>query len=401
MLCLGWDFLFISGFFYRKIDYEIKDIRENILDRARHRASKWLSYQVSGADQLVGQVGGISKHKRPLLTLDPDYVLKPLQLDHRGIREMAFYEALNAASHTSGTRVYADFVAAKRDVGKTSWIDILAFSFAFLIQDSYVLKCESRILDAWTTVEKEAKLLRRLYRFVPGYFGMVRHEIADDDLGQTSIAAPGPYGIELDCYLLLQDITVNFEKPCVIDLKMGFQTFEPDAPESKRQRELEKYPQQDIFGFRIVGKRIYIPSHKEAGDNGFVFYPKHVGRSLGSHEGLRDAFVTFFGLDSIDASLRPSRLKMVTIILLKLRSLQHWFRDNEQFRFFASSLLIAYEGDIENGGNPDMVAVKMIDFGRVRRHRGGDPGYLKGLATVSSLLEEISTEWQRKELSDR
>ncbi len=344
---------------------------------------------------MVGQVGGVSKHKRPILTLDPDYVLKPLQLDHRGIRELAFYEGLNAAAHTSGTKAYIDFVSSKRVSVAPTWVDVLAFSLAFLLKDPYVLDCERRILDAWTAVEVEAKLLQRLYKFVPSYFGMVRHEMSESSL-DAALDLPTPYGIQLDCYLLLQDVTVNFKKPCVIDLKMGFHTFEPDAPEQKKKRERQKYPHQEVYGFRMVGKRMYLPSHREAGDDGYVFYSKHVGRSLSSYEALKDAFVIFFGLELVDRSLLASRLKTVTNILLKLRSLQHWFRDNDSFCFHASSLLLAYEGDTESRGNPDMVTVKMIDFGRVRRRRGGDEGYLKGMKTISSLLEEISTEWRVK-----
>jgi hypothetical protein len=37
----------------------------------------------------------------------------------------------------------------------------------------------------------------------------------------------------------------------------------------------------------------------------------------------------------------------------------------------------------------DIARAEMIDFGRVRRHDGGDPGYLKGLTTLIDLLEEI------------
>lgn len=368
-------------------------VREDILDRARHKASRWLSYRVSGAEQLVGQVGGVSKDKRPLLTLDPDYILKPLQLDHRGIRELSFYEAINAASHTSGTSYYVDFVASHREHVTRSWIDWIAFSIASMLQDPYVLECERRALEVWTTLDNEAKLLRRLYRFIPSYFGTVRHEMSEN-VPDKSPMVPGPYGIHFDCYLLLQDVTCQFQKPCVIDLKMGYRTYEPDAPESKKERERKKYPHQQTFGFRIVGKRIYIPSHKEAEDNGFVFYPKQAGRAFDSLEGLKEAFVIYFGLENVEAPLFHARLKTITNILLKLRSLQHWFRDNKQFCFYASSLLIAYEGD--RGGDPDIVTVKMIDFGRVRRQKGGDPGYLKGLTTVASLLEEILTEWNVK-----
>ena len=103
---------------------------------------------------------------------------------------------------------------------------------------------------------------------------------------------------------------------------------------------------------------------------------------------------------NVDTSLLQARLKTITNILLKLRSLQHWFRDNKHFCFCASSLLIEYEGDGEHNGNPEVVTVKMIDFGRVRRQKGGDPGYLKGLTTVASLVEDILTEWRIKADAD-
>ncbi|VEU38453.1 unnamed protein product, partial [Pseudo-nitzschia multistriata] len=55
-----------------------------------------------------------------------------------------------------------------------------------------------------------------------------------------------------------------------------------------------------------------------------------------------------------------------------------------------------YEGDTEpddvSGVQPDMAKAKMIDFGRVRRQAGGDPGYSKGVATLVSILEEILRE---------
>ena len=379
-----------------KIDYSNTSMCERVLERAKQRASKWLSYRVSGAGSMVGQVGGVSAHKRPLLTLEPDYVLKPMQCDHRGLRELAFYEAINAASRKSGSKAYAAFTTVKA-TETPSLLDLVAFSLALLLKDPYIVSSERKILNAWAMVEKEAKLLERLYQFLPRYYGMVRHEKSSDTVEkEESNGAKYKYGIGMDCYLLLNDITVNFKKPNVIDLKMGSQTFEPDAPDEKKNREQSKYPNQGVFGFRVVGERVYQPSHKNAASDGFVFYPKKFGRSLASRQDLKDAFVTYFGLETIEPSLLGTRLKAITNVLLKLRSLQHWFRSNTSFRFCASSLLIAYEGDTSSRDTLDLVNVKMIDFGRVRRQSGGDPGYLRGLETISSLLEEISTDWQQK-----
>ena len=45
-------------------------------------------------------------------------------------------------------------------------------------------------------------------------------------------------------YLVLGDKTNAFAKPCVMDVKIGTQTFEPDAPADKQARDLAKYPRQ-------------------------------------------------------------------------------------------------------------------------------------------------------------
>ena len=62
---------------------------------------------------MTGQVGGVSFHKRPLQTLKPDYVLKPLHTDHRGIRKMAFYEAIRVASCNQMSHSYSIFLVDK------------------------------------------------------------------------------------------------------------------------------------------------------------------------------------------------------------------------------------------------------------------------------------------------
>jgi hypothetical protein len=188
---------------------------------------------------------------------------------------------------------------------------------------------------------------------------------------------------------------MNFSDPCVIDIKVGMQSYEPDATEEKRLREFRKYPPQSEFGFRIVGMRIYDPSHIGACDNGFVFYDKEFGRSLATREELKEAFVSYFGAGTgtTPGSTRSVvRFSSISNILAHLRSIQQWFLENKSFCFCASSLLVVYEGNAEASQNPDLVKVKMIDFGRVRRQAGGDRGYLRGLNTLIKLFEEILEE---------
>ena len=71
---------------------------------------------------------------------------------------------------------------------------------------------------------------------MPSYYGL---------LGPLTGRLLGP-----DCYLLLRDTTATFTRPCVIDIKMGRQTYEPSSPAEKVDYEKKKYPEQATFGFR-------------------------------------------------------------------------------------------------------------------------------------------------------
>lgn len=132
--------------------------------------------------------------------------------------------------------------------------------------------------------------------------------------------------------------------------------------------------------------RIYQPSHPEARDNGFVVYSKEFGRSLATRDDVKSALKTYFGAGISKSTNSRVRHTSIASILSHLRPILNWFNGNESICFCASSLLIAYEGNAEN---LDLVNVKMIDFGRVRRKAGGDPGYVLGVETVIQLLEEI------------
>jgi hypothetical protein len=206
---------------------------------------------------------------------------------------------------------------------------------------------------------------------------------------------------------------------------MGTETFEPDCSNEKRRRESSKYAMQKVFGFRIIGMRIYDPDHQNSDDKGFRLFSKDYGRSLSEREQVVDAFRLFFssglnkkywtvanGTPSLNGSAATTssssprkrrdddeergcsiRIKAVSSLLLQLRSLRRWFEEhNTTLQFRASSLLFIYEGDPTRGGNGDVTMLKMIDFGHVRRMPGGDGGYLTGIKNLTQMLTEILTQ---------
>lgn len=405
-------FLFVRS----QIDYDNPSVRERILETAVKRASKWMALREE-ATPLIGQVGGRGRNKKPVLTLAADYILKPLVTDPRGLREIAFYEAIetvtqqhNANSLTQNNttvHTYAALFLGGQEGKKTgpiarTWemIDTFSLAFAMLLGYRFVQDQQEELREAWKAIKREMDSIHRLAKFVPRYYGVV---------GQSGVSSEHPFGVNEDAYIMFQSVTGIFSQPCVIDLKMGTHTYEPDAPSEKIARESGKYPMQQEFGFRIVGMRFYDPTHKQADEKGYRTFDKEYGRSLTTKESVVDALRTFFSggdptalseemeingkndMPPLVLSSSRVRLKAISDVHLNLRSLRRWFEENRSLQFVASSLLIVYEGDPLKG-NGDVTTLKLIDFGHARRNFGGDPGYTHGLRTLTHMLGDIVQE---------
>lgn len=395
-----------------QIEVENPELRRRILDKSMRRATKWIKLSQE-ATPMVEQVGG-RKNKKPVLTMSNEYVLKPLSIDHRGIREVAFYEALSVAQSRSNQQ-YTQFLSIFTDTPNNrrssssrialmrkpiEILDALAMTLAMLARDSQVQEAEANLRRAWRAVRQEVECINHLNKFVPRYFGVVKHEEGGRILSFRGKLDNGISPLEyfyLDgAYLLLSRLSERFSRPCIMDVKMGQVTFEPDAPEEKIQRESIKYPKQEVYGFRITGMRIYDPSHPDADENGCRFFDKDYGRSLHTPESVREAFRLFFSCDTNNDNAEDNsdgqlRRRVVSNVLLEVRSLRKWFEDvNKNLEFRASSLLLIYDADQSSNG--DVAMVRMIDFGRVRRKAGGDPGYRFGLRTVKKLLTDLLAE---------
>ncbi|KAL3922973.1 MAG: hypothetical protein SGILL_001921 [Bacillariaceae sp.] len=370
-------------------EYDNQHLTDIVLDMAANRAKRWMSFRVTGCSKMIGQVGGKSHQKRPLLTLEPNFVLKPVNMDHRGIREVAFYEAIQASSSKSQRETYCRLFGP-RDLEPLSSKDLFSSWRGRFRKTPEDHACcdESRL-------ENEIKLLHRLELFVPEYFGMA--EYIPDESKQAEDVDVCPFGTNYNSHLVFHNLTVAFSKACVLDLKIGTETFEVDAPQSKKDRERAKYPAQKDFGFRLVAMRIYDAHRPEEKTDGYVYYPKEYGRSLETRESVKYALLNFFGGESfMPKETRTIRANAIKKTLTQLKLIKKWFKDNDSFSFSASSILLVYEGDTESteaqGVQPDLATAKMIDFGRVRRRKGGDPGYLQGVRNLINILEEILRE---------
>jgi 1D-myo-inositol-tetrakisphosphate 5-kinase/inositol-polyphosphate multikinase len=363
---------------------DVKDaIHEQTRAKAVGRASFNLTDQAMDTNQLIGQVGGLSDHKKCFLRFGSHFVLKPLRTDRRGMKEIAFYEAVTKAIETKNQDDIINITSTK-----LGFLDRFGIWFSVrVIQDPYVVDSERRIQRLMCLLMNHAKLFQTVHPFLPAYFGVTSHKMTlQSSFEGNATTLLKKEGFD-DCYLILENVTKKFTEPCIIDVKMGTQSYEPEAKEDKRQREIKKYPSQAKFGLRIVGMRIYNPLHEESCENGFVFFPKHFGRSLLTSWKLKDAFKTFFSSRSTGVDK-----EVICNVLSQLRAIEQWFVKNDSICFCASSLLIAFEGGDDSVERENKPIVKMIDFARVRKQTGGDLGYLLGLKTLIELFTEILDE---------
>jgi 1D-myo-inositol-tetrakisphosphate 5-kinase/inositol-polyphosphate multikinase len=297
------------------------------------------NYDARKVKDMKHQVGG-----HPMLTYESEYVMKPLNSDCRGFREVLFYEILAEIDDHSGNCFTAD-----------------------------VSQKNCNLLINYEPIAVNSSLLRALKPFCPNYFGIVNSpNSSEPDSVQT--------------HIVLSDITSNYKKPCVLDLKIGQRTYEPDAPLEKQESQHNKYPEQQIHGFRIVGMNIYDPNHSESDALGYRCFGKKFGMQLKQKNDIRAALCMFFKLNK---STHLGRYEVVQNVMTEMIQIQQIHRElNRGMAFYASSLLIVVEGDDECF-SPEKYSVKMIDFSHVRFNSFGDSSYMYGLESLIDILNDI------------
>lgn len=209
-----------------------------------------------------------------------------------------------------------------------------------------------------TFYEEVSKQYPEFCQWIAGYHGV--KEVAD--IGK---------------FMMLEDLTNGYEKPSVIDLKIGTKTWEEDAPQEKIDRESKKYPLQRTIGFRLTGMRIFNRETQQ-----YDVYDKKYGYSI-TLETLNAMFGVYFS--QVSAACKKD---IIMSMIEQIRPILAWFEVPGRLRFICSSLLFILEGNTEDNYKP---IVRLVDFAHVKQLPEGerDEGCIVGLKRIIQELEML------------
>ncbi|XP_016326381.1 inositol polyphosphate multikinase-like [Sinocyclocheilus anshuiensis] len=117
-----------------------------------------------------------------------------------------------------------------------------------------------------------------------------------------------------------------------MDVKIGKRSYDPLASQEKHEEQISKYPLMEEIGFLLLGMRVY-----QIDPDRYITHDQFYGRSLGK-DSIKNGLTRFFH------NGQELRRHAVSLIISKIQSILRWFESQTQLHFYASSLLMVYEG---------------------------------------------------------
>ena len=243
--------------------------------------------------------------------------------------------------------------------------------------------------------------------------------------------------LETGLAIALENVAHGYEKPNILDVKLGARLWDDEAPIAKREKldSVAETSTSKPLGFRIAGMKTYhgIAANVDTDvtSEGYKVYDKMYGRAF-TADNVVDGFGDYFLLGKGARPTVPIR-KVIKRFTRDLRDIQQVMRAEES-RMYSASLLFVYEGDrqalhdafetekhklesVQNqatstNGNangdgpgtsddedtegqpiqlPDIQSLKLIDFAHARwtPGEGPDENVLHGIGNVIKTLEKL------------
>ncbi|CAI4221461.1 unnamed protein product [Auanema sp. JU1783] len=183
-------------------------------------------------------------------------------------------------------------------------------------------------------------------------------------------------------FILLENVVASYSRPCILDLKIGTRQHGDDASESKRHRQLRKCRESTsaTLGVRMVGMQLY-----ESKTKSYSFVDKQEGRRIDQTQfrAYMQKFIRYCG------NSRAAKLRQ------RLRALREALLDAPGYRFFSSSILVAFDSDTQDSNSEDAIRVMMIDFAHSTFtgffndsvYDGPDDGCLLGIDSILTAID--------------
>ncbi|XP_006630541.2 inositol polyphosphate multikinase [Lepisosteus oculatus] len=188
------------------------------------------------------------------------------------------------------------------------------------------------------TVLKQLQPPPRGLRELQFYNKVYAEECRDPFFSELQYYLPKYYGTWTppdapnDLYLKLEDVTRRFNKPCIMDVKIGQRSYDPFASKEKKDQQIKKYPLMEEIGFLVLGMRVY-----QVSTDSYETHDQHYGRGL-VKDTIKDGLAKFF------FNGNNIRKDAIVVSIQKVQKILQWFEGQSQLNFYASSLLFVYEG---------------------------------------------------------
>ncbi|TYZ61603.1 hypothetical protein PybrP1_008382 [[Pythium] brassicae (nom. inval.)] len=181
-------------------------------------------------------------------------------------------------------------------------------------------------------------------------------------------------------YLVLDDLTLQYSRPCVLDIKMGTRQHGEDATPAKALSHTAKCEATTSasLGLRLCGMQVYNEAKEK-----YTLWDKHWGRKLAAAD-IQPALETYLSNGS------ALRYDVLAPILTKVQALKRVLEQTRGLRFWGASLLVIYEGDTRQSAPRE--GVYLIDFAHCQMSPAldsPDDGLVLGLANIDRFLSAI------------